>query len=126
MIDLDAIRKASATIGPYIMRTPLRSSPYFSEKTGFDVNLKLENWQPTGSFKIRGALNLVSSLPVTEQLQGLVAWSAGNHALGVAYAATVFDIPATIFVPKRTPRTKLDKLKYYRARVEFGDTYEEC
>lgn len=126
MIDLDTIRRASAAIDRYVMRTPLRVSPYYSEKTGFDVNLKLENWQPTGSFKIRGALHLVHSLPVTEQLQGLVAWSAGNHALGVAYAAAVFDVPATIFVPRKTPRTKLDKLKYYPVKVEYGDTYEHC
>lgn len=126
MIDLDAIRRAHAAIERYVMRTPLRSSPYFSEKTGFDVNLKLENWQPTGSFKIRGALHLVHSLPVTEQLQGLVAWSAGNHALGVAYAAAVYDVPATIFVPRRTPRTKVDKLRYYPVRVEYGETYEHC
>lgn len=126
MIDLDSIRRAASAIERYVMRSPLRGSPFFSEKTGFDVNLKLENWQPTGSFKVRGALNLINSLSVSEQLQGVVAWSAGNHALGVAYAASVFDIPATIFVPRKTPRTKLDKLRYYPVRVEHGDTYEHC
>jgi threonine dehydratase len=126
MIELDEIRKAAEVIRPYVERTPLRSSHYFSEKSGFDVYFKLENIQPTGSFKIRGALNLVSSIPAAERLQGLVAWSAGNHALGVAYAARIFDVPATIFVPKTTPRSKVDKLQYYPVQIREADTYEDC
>lgn len=124
MIDIEAIRLASERIAPYIERTPLRESDYFSEKSGLDVFLKLENVQPTGSFKIRGALNLVQSIPPDQRLQGLVAWSAGNHALGVAYAARVFDVPATIFVPKTTPRSKLEKLKYFPVDIRMSENYD--
>lgn len=124
MIDLETIRTAAENIKPYIEQTPLRASGYFSDKTGLDVFLKLENCQPTGSFKVRGALNLVQSIPPEQRLQGLVAWSAGNHALGVAYAAAIFDIHATIFVPSRTPKSKLNKLRYYPVEVRMSETYE--
>ena len=126
MIDLETIRSAASAIGPYIQRTPLRSSFYFSEVSGFDISLKLENWQPTGSFKVRGALNVIRSLAIQERLRGLVAWSAGNHALGVAYASRIFDAPATIYVPRRTPRAKLDKLQHFQADVRGAETYEDC
>ncbi len=126
MIDLAAIQRAGAAIEPYICRTPLRGSFFFSEVTGFDVYMKLENWQPTGSFKVRGALNFVNSFSPRERLQGVVAWSAGNHGLGVAYAAGIFEIPATIFVPKTTPEAKLRKFKYYPVELRTADTYEAC
>ena len=127
MIDLDSIRRAASAIERYVMRSPLRGSPYFSEKTGFDVNLKLENWQPTGSFKVRGALNLIHSLSVSEQLQG-ARGVVGREIMRLELHTRlpVFDIPATIFVPRKTPRTKLDKLRYYPVRVEHGETYEHC
>ncbi len=126
MIDLEKIRSAAAAISPHIHRTPLRPSFYFSEISGFDVSLKLENWQPTGSFKVRGALNLVRSLSIQERLRGLVAWSAGNHALGVAYASRVYDAPATIYVPRKTPRSKLDKLQHFLVDVRGAETYEDA
>jgi threonine dehydratase len=126
MIDLEKIRNAAGAIAPHIQRTPLRSSFYFSEMSGFDVSLKLENWQPTGSFKVRGALNLVRSLSIQERLRGLVAWSAGNHALGVAYASRVYDAPATIYVPRKTPRSKLDKLQHFLVDVRGSETYEDA
>jgi threonine dehydratase len=126
MIGLPEILEARAAISRYIERTPLRESYFFSDLSGFDVYMKLENVQPTGSFKVRGALNCVRSLTATEQLAGLVAWSAGNHALGVAYAARILDAPATIFVPAKTPAAKLQKLKYYPVQIIKADTYEEC
>jgi threonine dehydratase len=126
MIDLETIRTAGAAIASHIQRTPLRPSYYFSEVSGFDVSLKLENWQPTGSFKVRGALNLVRSLSIQERLRGLVAWSAGNHALGVAFASRVYDAPATIYIPRKTPRSKLDKLQQFHADVRRAETYEDC
>ncbi len=126
MIDLETIRNAGVALAPHIQRTPLRPSFYFSEISGFDVSLKLECWQPTGSFKVRGALNLVRSLSIQERLRGLVAWSAGNHALGVAFASRIYDAPATIYVPRRTPRSKLDKLQHFLVDVRGADTYEDC
>lgn len=126
MIDLQGIQRAAAIIDPYIMKTPLRASAYFSELSGFDVYMKLENWQPTGSFKIRGALYSAYTLSARERLQGVVAWSAGNHGLGVAYAAKIFDMPATIFVPAKTPRSKIDKFRYYPVDLSYAPTYEDC
>jgi len=126
MIDLDDIRRAGAAIEPYIYRTPLRGSFFFSETTGFDVYMKLENWQPTGSFKVRGALNVIHSFSPRDRLQGVVAWSAGNHGLGVAYGAGIYDIPATIFIPKTTPDAKIRKFKYFPVEVRMADTYEAC
>ena len=126
MIDLQAITKAASVIGPYVERTPLRPSAYFSETSGFDVYMKLENWQPTGSFKVRGAVHFASTLGPHERLQGVVAWSAGNHGLGVSYAAKVFDMPATIFVPAKTPRSKVEKFRYFPVDLQFAPTYEDC
>ena len=126
MIDLQAIQRAASILEPYVLRTPLRSSAYFSEASGLDVYMKLENWQPTGSFKIRGAIHFAHTLSQRERLQGVVAWSAGNHGLGVAYAAKTFDMPATIFVPEKTPRSKVQKFHYFPVDLQFASTYEEC
>jgi threonine dehydratase len=126
MIALQDIQKAANVIRPYIEHTALRSSAYFSEISGFDVSLKLENWQPTGSFKVRGALNFAASLTTQERVQGVVAWSAGNHGLGVSYAAKVFEMPATIFVPSKTPKSKVQKFRYFPVDLQFAPTYEEC
>ena len=126
MIELQAIQRAASVIDPYILKTPLRPSGYFSEASGFDVYMKLENWQPTGSFKIRGALHFAQTLSARERIQGVVAWSAGNHGLGVAYAAKIFDMPATIFVPAKTPRSKIEKFRFYPVELSFAPTYEDC
>jgi len=126
MIDIQTIQAAAAAIRPYIYYTPLRPSFYFSEISGFDVYMKLECWQPTGSFKIRGALNCIHSFSPRERLQGVVAWSAGNHGLGVAFAASIFEIPATIFVPRNTPQAKIRKFKYYPVELRSAETYDDC
>jgi threonine dehydratase len=126
MIGLEQIREAASAVAPFVENTPLRGSFYFSEISGFDVSMKLENWQPTGSFKVRGAVNFLHSLTPEERLQGVVAWSAGNHALGVAYACSIFDTPATIFVPQKTPRAKVQRLEHYPVELRVGGTYEEC
>ena len=126
MIDIDRIRDAAAAIRPYVYQTPLRPSYFFSEFTGLDVYMKLENWQPTGSFKVRGALNFIESMSPRDRIQGVVAWSAGNHGLGVAYAAKIFDVPATIFVPKSTPQTKIAKFRHFPVQLRTAPTYEDC
>lgn len=126
MIGLEQIREAAAAVAPFVESTPLRGSFYFSEISGFDVSMKLENWQPTGSFKVRGAVNFLHGLTPEERLQGVVAWSAGNHGLGVAYASSIFDTPATIFVPQKTPRAKVQRLEHYPVELRVGGTYEEC
>jgi threonine dehydratase len=89
-----------------VQRTRLVRSERLSDAAGGDVYLKLENEQTTGSFKLRGALNVLATLPDDVRERGVVASSAGNHGLGVAYAAKHFGIPATIFVPSNAPQVK--------------------
>src|ERR1700759_1905575 len=99
---------AADRIRPLIRRTELLRSHPLSEIAGGDVYLKLENPQPTGSFKLRGALNVIGTLTAEQRHHGVVASSAGNHGLGVAYAAKHFGVPATIFVPSTAPQVKRD------------------
>src|SRR5215203_2036176 len=98
--------------------TPLVHSPALSERAGGDVYLKLENEQVTGSFKLRGAYNALATLPADERARGVVASSAGNHGLGVAWAAHVLGIRATIFVPSTAPRVKRDGIAALGAEVD--------
>lgn len=127
-ITLSDISQARSNIAPYIFRTPLRESFLLSEKTGSRVFLKLENWQVTGSFKLRGALNRMLLMGRAERARGIVTASAGNHALGVAQAARALGISgATIFVPGTAPRAKLDKLREFTVEVRtVGETYDDA
>ncbi len=128
MITIQDILQAQRRIRPYLNPTPLRKSFLLGERTGSSVLLKLENWQVTGSFKARGAINLMTMLTESERARGVVTASAGNHALGVGYAARVLGIsPATIFVPRSAPRAKLDKLREFPVEVRpVGDTYDDA
>lgn len=99
----------------------------FSERTGADVHLKLENLQRTGSFKIRGAYNKIASLDAASRASGVVAASAGNHAQGVALGARLAGIPATIVMPERASISKAEAVKGYGAElVLFGRDYNEA
>ena len=127
-LGLQPILQAQRRIAPFIRPTPLvRSSP-LSAQTGGDVWLKLECWQPTGSFKVRGALNKVGLLGPEEKARGLVTASAGNHALGVAFAVQAWGgAGADIFVQANAPRAKVDKLRYFDIRLHLeGSSYEEA
>ena len=128
MITVQEVLQAQRTIRPYVFRTPLRDSFLLSERVGASVFLKLENWQTTGSFKLRGALNRMMRMTDAERARGIVTASAGNHALGVGYAARALNIsPATIFVPRTTPRAKIDKLRQFSVIVRaVGETYEDA
>src|SRR2546430_2104983 len=99
---------AADRIRPLVRRTPLVRSDALSAIAGGDVYLKLENEQITGSFKLRGALNVLATLPQQVRDKGVVASSAGNHGLGVAYAAKHFGVAATVFVPSGAPQVKRD------------------
>lgn len=125
-LGLQTILQAQQRIRHFIQPTPLVRSAYLSAQTSADVWLKLECRQPTGSFKIRGALNKIGLLTPEQKARGLVTASAGNHALGVAYATQAWgDAAADIFVQANAPRTKVDKLHHFDARVHLaGDTYE--
>jgi threonine dehydratase len=106
--------------------TPIYGSETFSRLCGREVNLKAENLQRTGSFKVRGATNKLSVLGETERAHGVVAASAGNHGQAVAWAARELGAPSTIFVPEDAPMTKVDAARHYGAEVRFvGATIEE-
>ena len=112
------VHRAAARIRGIATRTPLRRSPGLSERAGGDVFLKLETEQVTGSFKLRGALNTLALLGEEGRRRGVVASSAGNHGLGVAYAARHFGAPATLFVPRTAPQVKKDGITALGARVD--------
>jgi threonine dehydratase len=109
---------AADRIRPFISRTPLIRSAPLSEIAGADVYLKLENQQTTGSFKLRGALNVLATLTREQRKRGVVASSAGNHGLGVAYAAKHFGTAATIFVPTNAPQVKRDGIAALGATLD--------
>lgn len=122
------IMSAYASVKPYVSRTPLRPSPALAANNRSDIYLKLENWQPTGSFKVRGAVNFLAQLTDEEKARGLVTASAGNHALAVGYAAQQLNISGiTVFVPCTAPRAKVEKLGRFPISVrQVGDSYEEA
>jgi threonine dehydratase len=124
-LKLADVRQARAVLAPHLAPTPLRPS---LAAPGSDLRLKLECWQPTGSFKVRGAISLLSSLSAEEKRRGVVAASAGNHALGVAFAAERLGgaIPATLFLPRTAPRAKLDKLARFPVEIrQIGESYDD-
>src|SRR5947209_12422277 len=116
-VTLDDIRAASARLGHSIHRTPLLSSRSLSEAIGVEVRLKCENLQRAGSFKIRGAMNALLQLSEKERRNGVVAFSSGNHAQGVALAAKLLGIKSTIVMPENSIQMKVDATKGYGAEV---------
>jgi len=120
--DIDA---AAAVLAPYAMRTPLLSSPALDERVGTRVFLKPEMLQRTGSFKFRGAFNKMSSIPESARGGGVVAFSSGNHAQGVAAAARILNMPATIVMPADAPLSKRERTKAYGAEVVLYDRDRE-
>src|SRR6195952_3662196 len=110
--DIDA---AARVIAPYAVRTPLLSSPALDERVGAKVFLKPEMLQRTGSFKFRGAFNKLSSIPQSARGGGVVAFSSGNHAQGVAAAAQILNMQATIVMPADAARSQRERTKGYGA-----------
>ncbi len=130
-LDRDAFEQAAERLAPLIHHTELDHSVTFSKMAGGNVYLKCENRQRTGSFKIRGAGNKIASLIGRGERNPVVASSAGNHAQGVAYAASRFGIPATIVMPTNAPIAKIQATEGYGAKVVltgtcYDDTYEEA
>jgi threonine dehydratase len=127
MLDVTAVRAARDRISDVVRRTPLDRSHTFSERTGADVHLKLENFQRTGAFKIRGALNRIRQLPPADREAGVVTASAGNHAQGVALAATTEGVDAKVVMPEDAPISKLRATRGYGAEVVLaGADYDEA
>ncbi len=127
-LGLPYILEARRNIRPYLSETALRRSETLSEVSGGNVWLKLENRQPTGSFKVRGAFNKISTLGTSQKNKVLVTGSAGNHGLGVAYASSILGLQEThIFIPGNAPRVKVDKLNRLCGSIHIaGETYEEA
>lgn len=118
---------ARLRIGGIAYRTPLERSDWLSELAGCDVYLKLECWQRTRSFKIRGAYNAIASLPAELRGRGLVAASAGNHGQAVALVAREFGVPAVIFVPATAPETKQAHIRGHGAELRLVEgTYDDA
>jgi len=120
-IPLDAIRAAAARTGPHLHRTPVLSSRTLGERAGAALWLKCENLQKTGSFKPRGALNIVLSTPAAERARGFITVSAGNHAAAVAWAARIARVPCTVVMPADAPRSKTAAVRGYGATIVAHD-----
>lgn len=116
-VTLDDVIKAKAAVKSVAMHTPLVEEQALSKLSGAKVYLKLENLQHTGSFKVRGAFNKIASLSEEQRAKGIIAASAGNHAQGVALAASIFGIPAVIVMPETVPENKLNATKAHGAQV---------
>ena len=116
-IDLADVRSAAERIRPWVLRTPLLSSRSLSERLGVEVRLKCENLQRAGSFKVRGAMNALLQLDDDQRRRGVVAFSSGNHAQGVALSAKLLGIPATIVMPENSVQSKVDATRAYGAKV---------
>ena len=124
---LENIQKAAQNLNGIIRKTDLIFSEFFSKETGNRIYIKPENLQRTGSFKIRGAYNRIANLTEEERAKGIIASSAGNHAQGVALAASTMGIQATIVMPLVTPLIKVDSTKSYGADVVLhGNIYDEA
>ncbi|WP_248897753.1 threonine ammonia-lyase [Haloplanus halobius] len=127
MISLEDVLDARDRVEGVARHTPLEYSHAFSEMTGADVHLKLENFQRTGAFKIRGAMNRIETLSDAQQAAGVVTASAGNHAQGVALAATRAGVDAKIVMPEHAPVSKVKATERYGAEVVLhGTDYSEA
>lgn len=124
---LELIRKASDTLKGVVARTPLVHSSSLGRLCGVQTLLKLENLQKTGSFKVRGAYNLISSLTEDEKRRGVVTASLGNHAQGVAWASFLLGVKAVVVMPETAPIIKYTAARGYGAEVVFhGGFFDEA
>jgi len=119
------IEAAARAIAPFAVRTPLLSPPVLGERVGAKVFVKPEVLQRTGSFKFRGAFNKLSSIPANARGGGVVAFSSGNHAQGVAAAAQILNMRATIVMPADAPLAKRERTKALGAEVVLYDRDRE-
>lgn len=126
MVTIEDVRAAADRTVSVVQQTPVEYSRAVSEAIGADVWLKCENLQRTGSFKLRGAYNRIAQLTPAERERGVVCASAGNHGQGVALAASMQSVPATVFMPVEAPLPKFDATQAYGAEVEsVGATFDE-
>ena len=121
MTDIAMIEAAAARLAGHARVTPLLSSPFLDDIAGRRVFVKAECLQHTGSFKFRGGWSAVSALPDAQRKRGVIAFSSGNHAQGVALAAKLHGVPAVIIMPADAPRMKIDNTRALSAEVVLYD-----
>ena len=121
MINIADIQKAYSNISSNIHRTPISTSTYLSQKFNSNFFFKQELFQKTGSFKIRGVLNKLSSLTTDQLKNGVVSLSSGNHAQAVAYGSKIYNISSTIVMPTYSTKSKIEATKGYGAKVIITD-----
>jgi threonine dehydratase len=126
-VSFDDIRKAQGVLAQHIEPSPLLHNSWLSETFDCEIYLKLENMQPIGSFKIRGATYRVSQLTTEERARGVIAASAGNHAQGVAWGSKLLGVSAKIVMPKTAPLVKMQNTQALGAEVILaGENYDEA
>ena len=126
-LTLKKFEEASEIVKKVTLNTNLIYSDYFSDQTGNQVYIKPENMQFTGAYKVRGSYYKISTLSDEERERGLITASAGNHAQGVACAAKIFGVKATVVMPTVTPLMKVNRTKSYGADVIlYGDVYDDA
>jgi threonine dehydratase len=126
-VGLARVEEAAARLQPYVRRTPTERSEPLGELTGRELALKLENLQHTGAFKIRGALSRLLAMRPDERAAGVITASAGNHGLGVALAARLLGVAATVVVPTTVPLAKLTAIQRQGAEAVLeGATYDDA
>lgn len=119
------VRAAAARLKGEAVLTPLLESDMLNERVDGRILMKAEILQHCGSFKFRGAYNRISQLDDAQKRRGVIAWSSGNHAQGVARAARIFGAPATIVMPADAPSLKAEKVRYYGAEIITYDRYKD-
>jgi threonine dehydratase len=129
--DLADVLAARARIAPYLRPTPLYRYPALDALTGAQLQIKHENHLPVGAFKVRGGVNLISQLSPAERQRGVASASTGNHGQSVAYAADLFGVRATIFMPAEANPVKVESMRALGAEVifhgrDFDEAREEC
>jgi threonine dehydratase len=126
-----SVERAARDLAPYLSPTPLQYSRAFTDKARCHVHIKVESIQPIRAFKVRGALTKVMRLHPEKGSDGVITASAGNHGQGVAYAAAVFKIPATVYVPETANQLKVEAIRRLGATVvlagrNYNDAYLEA
>src|SRR3990170_7750542 len=126
-VTIDDVYEAQKAIAKDLPKTPLLSSPILSKRLGCDAFVKCENLLPTGAFKVRGGINLISRLSDEEKRRGVIAASTGNHAQSIAYAASLFGVKAVIGMPLGANPTKVEATRSFGATVKLhGKDYDEA
>src|SRR5437764_12862322 len=125
VIRAEDVRTAAERIRPLAWKTPVLNSELFDAEAGVKTLFKCENLQRGGAFKIRGAANLVLSLPKESLAKGIVAYSSGNHAQATAIAAQHVGVPATIVMPEDAPKSKMDATRARGARIVTYNRFKD-